>query len=561
MTGFSQSPPQLDDQYASDRVLRAFLERHVPTELLTQAASDLESLGRLAAGPLYRQQLEERGLEPTLTQWDAWGRRVDRIKLTPLWQEAHRIAASHGLVATGYEGTFQPYGRLIQFALAYLFHPSTDVFSCPLAMTDGAARALLDSGNQELIARAVGHLTSRDPARFWTSGQWMTETTGGSDVGASETVARRDGEGRWRLTGRKWFTSAATSDMALTLARPEGNPMGGGGLALFYVEPRDAEGALRNIEILRLKDKLGTRKLPTAELLLRDTPATPVTDLQGGVKAIAPMLNITRTWNAVCAVSTMRRALALARDYANRRIVFNRPLAEQPLHLMTLARQQAEFEGAFALTFDVVRLLGLGENGQLGDADQALLRLLTPVAKLTTGKQVVALTSELIESFGGAGYVEDTGLPMLLRDAQVLPIWEGTTNVLSLDVLRVLSRHRAALDELLARAEKQARDASAEVLAPGVKALERGVEGVRRFMEAFSDWDNEACEASARGLAMTLGRLASLGLLLDAGQHAIDHGGDPRPARAAVRYARNGVLLLEQPDPIAEHSLATDIYV
>ena len=133
-------------------------------------------------------------------------------------------------------------------------------------MTDGAARTLLRSGNEALIGRAVPHLTTRDPEIFWTSGQWMTESTGGSDVGQNETVARRDEAGTWRLYGRKWFTSATTSQMALALARPEGNPGGGKGLALFYVEPRDAEGRPNNLEILRLKDKLGTRKLPTAEV-------------------------------------------------------------------------------------------------------------------------------------------------------------------------------------------------------------------------------------------------------------------------------------------------------
>src|SRR5690606_8957647 len=125
-----------------------------------------------------------------------------------------------GLIALPYEAPFGRDSRVAQFALAYLFTPSTDVYACPLAMTDGAARTLTVSGNGPLIHRAVSRLTSRDPARFWTSGQWMTEAIGGSDVGLAETVARqRAGEG-WRLYGRKWFTSAITSQMALTLARP-----------------------------------------------------------------------------------------------------------------------------------------------------------------------------------------------------------------------------------------------------------------------------------------------------------------------------------------------------
>src|SRR5205814_1525364 len=210
--------------------------------------------------------------------------------------------------------------------------PSTDIYSCPLAMTDGAAHTLLASGNKALIERAVPHLTSRSPDEFWTSGQWMTELAGGSDVGQTETVARMDSKGVWRLHGRKWFTSAATSQMALTLARPENNPSGGKGLALFYLETRDEDDRLRHIQINRLKDKLGTRKVPTAELSLDGTPAELVMGTSDGVRNIASLLNITRTWNSVTAAAFMARGLALARAYAKRRVAFGAVLAQKPLH-------------------------------------------------------------------------------------------------------------------------------------------------------------------------------------------------------------------------------------
>ncbi|MGI9045507.1 MAG: acyl-CoA dehydrogenase family protein [Burkholderiales bacterium] len=265
---FIQQPPRLGNQYSEDRVLRSYLRRALPADMLREIESALIELGGLSGGELYRVQLADRLNEPVLTQWDAWGKRIDHIELTQLWRRAQEIAAQFGIVAVAYERAHGEHSRIHQFALAYLFAPSTDVYACPLAMTDGAARALLASANQSLIERAVPHLTSRDPAQFWTSGQWMTENIGGSDLGMSETEARRDEQGLWRLHGRKWFTSAATSQMALTLARPMGNPDGARGLALFYVEPRDADCRLQNIEIQRLKDKLGTRKVPTAELLL-----------------------------------------------------------------------------------------------------------------------------------------------------------------------------------------------------------------------------------------------------------------------------------------------------
>src|SRR5512146_644806 len=245
---FIQTPPELGNQYSGDRVLRSYLSRTLPPEVLADIEPSLAAMGELAGGELYRKQLADRDNEPVLVQWDAWGNRIDRIEVTPLWREAERIAVEQGLVAIAYERKHRAFSRVHQFALAYLFAPSTDVYICPLAMTDGAGRALIASGNEDLIARALPHLTSRDPREFWTSGQWMTEATGGSDVGLSQTVARHE-SGTWRLYGRKWFTSATTSQMALTLARPEGNPEGGRGLALFYVEVRDAQGHLNGIRV------------------------------------------------------------------------------------------------------------------------------------------------------------------------------------------------------------------------------------------------------------------------------------------------------------------------
>src|SRR3954470_696570 len=195
---FTQTPPELTNQYSDDRVLRAYLQRALPNDVHAAIEPSLIAMGELAAGELYRDQLEDRENEPRLIQWDAWGNRVDRIEVTPLWHKAERIAAEQGVVAAAYELTHGAYSRIHQFALAYLFTPSTDIYSCPLAMTDGAACALIASGNERLIERAVPHLTTRDAGTFWTSGQWMTEATGGSDVGQTLTIARREGK-QWRL--------------------------------------------------------------------------------------------------------------------------------------------------------------------------------------------------------------------------------------------------------------------------------------------------------------------------------------------------------------------------
>jgi alkylation response protein AidB-like acyl-CoA dehydrogenase len=493
--------------------------------------------------------------EPVLTSCYAWGHRIDQIEVTALWKKAQRLCAEHGMVAAGYENRFGDLDRVHQFALNYMVQASLDIYSCPLAMTDGAVRTLKDAGNQELIDRAVPNLISRDAQKMWTSGQWMTERTGGSDVGTSETVARKDGD-QWLLTGTKWFTSATTSDMALTLARPEGNGPGGKGLALFYVELRGDDGRLRGLEVNRLKDKFGTKKVPTAELKLVDTPAVPVTELGNGVRNITPMLSITRTWNSVAAAWAMRRCVALSKDYSRRRRAFGDVLAQKPLHLDTLAGMIAETEAAFHLSFRITELLGKVEHNTATDAEKILHRILTPIAKLLTAKQAVAVASETLECFGGAGYVEDTGLPRILADAQVLPIWEGTTNVLSLDTLRVLAKEPGVFEVLTAEFENLLGSVSDP-------RLNSAVHNTRTALIHATAWagkamaENDLLEAGARRFAMTLGRAYELALLCSHAQWVMDRGND-RALLTARRFSNHGVDLIVD-NPLAEARALVDL--
>lgn len=537
---FNQPPPTLGNQYLEDRVVRSYLKRIMPSDSLQEMEPSLIEMGELSGGSLYELQLQDRLNEPELTRWDAWGERIDQVDVSPLWKKAESIAARMGLVAAGFEKKYGALSRPYQFALTYLFHASSDVYTCPLAMTDGAVRTLLHSKNQELIDYAIPHLTSRDPKQFWTSGQWMTESTGGSDVGTTETIAKQDEDGNWRLWGRKWFTSAVTSQMTLTLARPEGNPAGGKGLALFFLETHQKDGRLNHILVNRLKDKLGTRKVPTAELTLQGSIATPVVGLNHGIRHIIPMLQVTRTWNSITAVSAMRRGMALARDYARKRRAFGAPLSEKPLHVDTLAYLQAESEAGFHLAFFLTELLGRDEAGEIQEQDAILLRILTSVVKLTTARQAVHVTSEAIESFGGAGYVEDTGLPILLRDSQVFPIWEGTTNVLSLDTLRALGEGDA-LRALQSKIHQCTQSASDPSLVSAGMVARRAIEHAGVWLGASYQKGKHCIEAGARRFAMTLGRSLALALLVEHAQWSIEHEQDGRARAAAVHFAATSI--------------------
>ena len=529
---FLQDPPQLPDPWIRDRVLRGWLDWRLSSTRRAALAPHLEALAAHALAA-YRERRITPRCEPVLTRWDAWGARVDRIALTPAWERGPAITTRHGLLWAGHADSADGAARADQFARVYLYHCASEFHTCPLAMTDGALAALVASGERALIERVRPHYLSRDPATLWLSGQWMTETSGGSDVARSETIARRDAGGQWRLYGRKWFSSAVVGEAALALARPEGAADGGSTLGLFHAETRDAAGNWNGLRVQRLKDKLGTRELPTAEIELDGVPAWPLGEPAHGVRKIAPMLNVTRLWSTLGALATARRALALAGDYATRRQAFGRRLTSQSLHRETLADAACAFEAAFHLAFHAALLLGRVEAGVATADEAAALRLLIPLAKLWVSKLAVALVSECLEAFGGAGYIEDTGLPQLLRDVQVFPIWEGTTNVMALDMLRALGQHgltplRAALTPAPAAAD-----------AAAAQAVRDAFDAAERWLVANAG-DRDRLEGGARRLGYTLARTCAAALLAE---HAAwsSQRGDAAPATALTRFLARGL--------------------
>ncbi len=522
---FYQNFPVLKNQYNQDPLLSRYLKARLPASMFHEISPKLSELGALAVGEMLQWAKEAEENPPRHIPFDACGKRIDHIQMSPAWKKMDEIAAKHGLIATGYERKYSEFSRLFQMALLYLYHPSSAFYSCPLAMTDGAARALELNADEKLKSTALKNLCSRDPQKFWTSGQWMTEKSGGSDVSGTQTMAKKMGD-HYALTGTKWFTSATTSQMALTLARIEGAESGSRGLSLFYVELRNQKNELQNIRIERLKDKLGTKALPTAELRLENTPAQLLGGEGQGVRRISAVLNITRIYNSVCSIAQMRRGIELATEYAKLRVAFGKPLIEQPLHVHTLSNMQLEWMACFHLVMKATELLGKEECEKASESEKALLRILTPLAKLTCGKSTVTVASEVLECFGGAGYIEDTGLPRLLRDAQVLAIWEGTTNVLSLDMMRAIEKDKgfeALSEDLNARLKKIKDENAKSFLAKAFQTLQ----------SQFSQTD--LLIANARDLALTLTRIYMASLLFE----FADETGNDSDLRAAQHWLRD----------------------
>lgn len=545
MSDFFQTGPELKNTFELDPVLQQLLKRKLPQKILEEVNKDFHRFGERLISDLLAFSDDAEANPPKLVSHDPWGRRIDEIVTSNGWKELDKVSAEEGIVATGYERKFGHYSRLIQFAKIFLYHPSSAYYTCPLAMTDGAAKLIEDYGDEELKKGAFSHLTSRDPNHFWTSGQWMTEKSGGSDISNTETIARKE-NGEYRLYGVKWFTSATTSQMAMTLARIEDDKRqtieGSRGLSLFYLELRDGEGKLQNIEIQRLKDKLGTKALPTAELQLKGVPAKLVGEVGAGVKTIATLFNVTRIYNACTTMGAWKRLMDLARDYAEKRQAFGKTLNKQPLHLKNLAHLEVQYQASFHLAMYVAELLGIDEVGtDKHDKERVnkLLRFFTPIAKLYTAKNNIIATSELVESFGGAGYVEDTGIPKWLRDNQTLTIWEGTTNVLSLDVLRSMAKEDA-FKHFASEVSDKLHALEKSDLSEPVAHVTKAFKATCDYAQQMPSKSKDEVESLAREFAFTCGNIMAAILLLE---HAHETS-DERAAKVAMRFCSSNLYTI-----------------
>ena len=430
--------PPSESYWDASPNFRALCRRKLSEAAYAWAEPQLAAMGERAAKEVAPLSVVADREQPRLITHDSRGERVSRVEYHPAYREMERIAYGSGMIAMKYQThDHSQAAPFTGFALGYLFAMAEMGLYCPLCMTDGVARVLTRHGTHEQVMQVVPHLTSTDTSTLWTGGMFLTERAGGSDVGANETVARRNGDGTWRLTGHKWFCSNVDADAVLVTARVDGGNGGTRGLGTFLLLTRDNPGVV----IERLKEKLGVRSMPTGEVTLTDARAEQV----GGFAPMTDMLNMSRLYNSVAACAAIGRAVYEARHYIERRQAFGRAVIEWPLAQETFFDLEAEHVAALLLTFETVDCLG---KADAGDAEAAkLLRVLTPITKAVTGKIAVPCVSEAMELVGGNGYIEESVLPRLLRDAQVLPIWEGTTNILVLDALRVA--HKEGSHELL----------------------------------------------------------------------------------------------------------------
>jgi alkylation response protein AidB-like acyl-CoA dehydrogenase len=373
-----------------------------------------------------------------------------RIEKHGSYKKLEEIAfGEYGLAAMSHRGGVlgwpEPMPPAAKYALTYLYVQAEFGVCCPLSMTDALTRTIRKFADPALVARYLPGLTSQDMDSLLQGAMFMTEQQAGSDVGLVRTAARKENND-WRLYGDKWFCSNADAGLALVLARPEGAPQGTAGLSLFLLPRTLPDGSANRYRILRLKEKLGSRDMASAEIKLEGALAWLVGDPQQGFKQMADMINMSRLSNGMRAAGMMRRALTEALFVARRRRAFGKPLIELPLMRRQLLKLMLPAEAARSVLFFISKELEKADAGD--DPARRRVRLLTPLIKFRACRDARKLTGDAMEVRGGVGYTEEWSDPRLVRDAHLGSIWEGTSNIVALDVLRAIRREHC-LEALL----------------------------------------------------------------------------------------------------------------
>ena len=419
-----------------DRSLQSLMRLYMPDDLREHLTPHYNRLGEIAGGRLDDLSRAADRHEPVLHARDARGRDEDWIEFHPAYREMERIGfgdfgihcMTHKPGVFGWPEKMPP---IAKYVFQYLFTQSEFGLMCPISVTDTSAMLIERYADAETKQRFLPRMLSQDMGEIFMSAQFMTEKTGGSDVGNLELEARLE-DGVWRLYGEKWFCSCADGDVALLLARPHGAPGGSRGLGLFALPRHLDDGARNAYRIVRLKSKLGTRSMASGEIVFNGALAYPLGDLDAGLKQMLDQVNLSRLSHGVRAAGMMRRCLNEAMVVARNRIAFGERIIDKPLLRRQLLKLMAPTEQALSMVMAIAETMGRANGGD--PEAETLMRILTPLVKFRACRDNITVATGAMEVRGGNGYIEDWTNAKLLRDAHVGVLWEGTSNINALDI-------------------------------------------------------------------------------------------------------------------------------
>lgn len=439
------------NRFADDPQFNALLGVYLGDALHKHVLPILDDLGSRVGGVLDDLAHAADQNPPSLSHRTRSGEERQTVHKHPAYQALEKAAFSELGLATmshtpGVLGWPEAMDPQVKYALTYLFVQAEFGLLCPVNMTDSLTRTLTTFGSAELVAQFFPHLTTTDFDELYQGAMFITEQGAGSDVGQLLTTATDAGDGTWRLSGSKWFCSNPDADLAMVLARPAGAQAGIRGLGLFLLPRLLEDGAPNSYRIVRLKDKLGSRSMASGEIELDGATAYLVGDINRGFAQMADMINSSRLSNGVRAAGMMRRAFAEARYVALNRGAFGEQIINLPLMRRQLVKMLVPTEQARSMYMHIAHLFPRADAGD--ESARQLIRILTPLIKFRATRDNRKVTGDGMEVRGGVGYIEEFGDARMVRDAHLGSIWEGTSNIVALDVARAAKR-TAALDVLL----------------------------------------------------------------------------------------------------------------
>ncbi len=504
----------------TDRSLRDLLMLYLDDAALRHFTPHFERLGELAGGRLDELALLADKRTPILHHRDRFGRDADWVEYHPAYREMERIGfAEFGLHAMsrragvlGWPDTAPP---LAKYALQYLFAQAEFALLCPLSVSDTSILLIQKYGDERVKQRYLPGMLSQNMDTLLKGAQFMTEKAGGSDLSGIALTANRVGD-HWELWGDKWFCSCADHDVVLLLARCDGAPSGNAGLSLFVMPRRLDDGSRNRYRVVRLKDKLGSRSMAAGETIMEGAVAYLLGEPGRGLKQMMDQVNLSRLSHGFRAAGMMRRCLNEALQTARHRRTFGRALVDHPMARRQLLKLMLPTEQA--LSVSIAAAVAMTRN------DAAQLRILTPLVKYRACRDNVPVATGAMEMRGGNGYIEDWANAKLVRDAHLGLLWEGTSSVNALDIIRRAAGregvHAALADALHGRLDQ------APIPGQFRGRLAALVDRAVRFVDAVAKLPN--AEASCRRAASTLYHVTSAALLAAEGAELGRHGGDAR---------------------------------
>ena len=424
--------------YTSDVIFSHYFKKQISQNGFDYFNKNLDFIGRSAACNMDKLSILADKNGPELIKRDAYGELLDEISFHPSYAALMEIAVKSEMFRIKWEPTlnkkFQKELHVLGFSAGYLYAMSEMGQYCPLCMTDGVARLINKFCEEKDKLRLLPKIYTEKAKEFFTGAMFLTEKSGGSDVGRNIVTAEKIEGNKYKLYGEKWFCSNANADLIFALARTDESIKGTKGLSIFLVEKHLPEGTKNTIEMIRIKEKLGVRSMASAECFFQGAEATLVGEEFNGFKIMADMLNLSRLYNSVAAISAGRRGLIEAYNFLKYRITFGKRAIEHALIRRKLHELASLHVAGFYLTYRVIKALDASDNGNKNESK--LVRFLTPMTKKWTAENGVYMVRESMELMGGNGYIEDCIMPKLMRDVMVLPIWEGAGNIMILDMLR-----------------------------------------------------------------------------------------------------------------------------